>query len=78
MNSQIFVYRKDGAIKILDIGHGITDHIKMDSAGWEHIATVNSSFVEAIFNKVPIELMDAILKDGSQMVETNLLRTIVF
>jgi len=54
MNNVIFVYFKDGKIKILDIEHGKPDHEKMINDGWKHTSTVNASvFIEQLFNDVP-------------------------
>lgn len=55
MNNQkniVFVYHKDGKIKVLDLHTSYLEDKNMLSDGWQHTSTLNACmFIEYLFNQ---------------------------
>lgn len=53
VNSILFIYAKDGKIKVLSSEHE-KEHEKIRNDGWKHSATLNAGyFLEQLFNYIP-------------------------
>lgn len=64
MDNIVFVYSKDGQVKVLDIESlkGIEGKILVDD-GWEHTATLNSRiFIESLANNKDYDDVIQIIK----------------
>lgn len=54
MKSILFIYKKDGVVKALDLDDG--NHQELIDQGFKHVSTVNmKTFIENIFNNTPEE-----------------------
>lgn len=67
-NSIVFVYSKDGKVKVLDIENARTKNNNMEPNGWKHTATLDAcKFIESLLNDAEdFEVLESIkeLKNG--------------
>jgi hypothetical protein len=56
MNSAVFIYHKEGKIKVLDLSDSKQSHIDMVENSWVHTTTLNPCvWIEYLFNQCEVE-----------------------
>lgn len=68
LNSVVFVYSKEGNVKVLDLESAIIKGNDLELSGWKHTATLDARrFIESLLNGAEdFEVLDSIkeLKHG--------------